>query len=56
MMIPSDQTHFIHAIEHLAVARRELWEAVKNEDSTDYMTPVFESIDDSIRRIASVIR
>lgn len=55
MKIPSDQTHFIHALEHLAAARRELWEAVKQDDPT-YMVKVFESIDDSIRRIASVIR
>jgi|LGVF01.2.fsa_nt_gb hypothetical protein len=56
MSIPSDQTHFIHTIEHLAAARRELWEAVNDQSSKEQMTPVFESIDDSIRRIASVIR
>jgi len=56
MNIPSDQTHFIHALEHLAAARRELWEAVSTQSSKEYMTPVFESIDDNIRRIASVIR
>jgi hypothetical protein len=55
MRIPSDQTHFIHTIEHLAAARRELWDAVKNDDPV-YMESVFESIDESIKSIARVLR
>jgi|LGVF01.2.fsa_nt_gb uncharacterized damage-inducible protein DinB len=52
MRIPSDQTHLIHALENLTVARRELWESIKNDPDNLYMESVFESIDDVIKHIA----
>lgn len=55
MRQPSDQTHFIHAIGHLAEARRELWESMKDGENSS-SEPIIESIDNSIRRIASFIR
>jgi len=52
MRILSDQTHLLNALENLTVARRELWEAVKNDPDNLYMESVFESIDDAIKHIA----
>jgi hypothetical protein len=56
MKMPEDQIHFIHALEHLEVARRELWEATKNWDSPAYVEDTIEPIDSTIKRVASMIR
>lgn len=47
-MIP-DQTHLLHAIEHLIIARQELWEYEKSP----YMCDIAKEIDTKISRLAS---
>jgi hypothetical protein len=56
MITPEEQTHLIHALEHLAAARRELWEATKNVDSPAHLEDTIEPIDTTIKRVASMIR
>lgn len=56
MKMPEDQIHLLHALEHLAAARRELWEATKEWDSPAYVEATIEPIETTIRRVASMLR
>jgi len=55
MTMSEDQTHLIHAIEHLAAARTEL-DMVRKEDRPMAVKHSIGLITDSIRETASIIR